>query len=138
MRAKAINPIDGRYRNRTRGLSQYFSEKAYSQFRIQVEIEYLLKLIPIVLPNVPEISHEMKNKLQAIHFNFSTHDFEKLCLIEQKIRHDVKSVEYFIKQKLEQLATNSQMKHPSTPPYLLSYISDSHLRIFQASLVGYK
>lgn len=97
----AISPIDGRYRNKTESLAHYFSEEALIRYRVLVEIEYFIALCNLPLPqlsSVPASSHEA---MRDIYRNFSTADAEAVKLIERTTNHDVKAVEYFIKDRFD-------------------------------------
>ena len=97
----AISPIDGRYRNKTESLAHYFSEEALIRYRVLVEIEYFIALCNLPLPqlsSVPVSSHEA---MRDIYRNFSTADAEAVKLIERTTNHDVKAVEYFIKDRFD-------------------------------------
>lgn len=99
----AISPIDGRYHAATHELSAYFSEAALIKFRILVEIDYFCALVALPLP---QLSNFPKNKLAALKqlvSNFSEQDAEAVKTIEKTTNHDVKAVEYFIKQKFDEL-----------------------------------
>lgn len=99
----AISPIDGRYTNITHQLSAYFSEAALIEFRIFVEIEYFLSLCEIPLPQLSGISHSKFTELRNIYKQFNQQDAERVKAIEQTTNHDVKAVEYFIKEKFDAL-----------------------------------
>lgn len=97
----AITPIDGRYRKQVATLSQYFSEYALMKYRVMVEIEYLLALCEVI-PQKLEIlkRDESQQELRSLYMNFSESDAERIKEIEAITNHDVKAVEYFIKEKL--------------------------------------
>lgn len=99
----AISPIDGRYRNKTISLSPYFSEEALIRYRVLVEIEYFIALCEIPLPQVSAIDKNLFGELRAIYANFSADDARAIKEIEKTTNHDVKAVEYFIKQKFDDL-----------------------------------
>lgn len=103
MSIMAISPIDGRYASKTSSLNSYFSEFALIKFRVRVEVEYFLKLTeqPIrALEGFPKDSFDI---LRDIYLNFSEEDAEKVKRFERITNHDVKAVEYFIKEKFEAL-----------------------------------
>jgi adenylosuccinate lyase len=100
---EAISPIDGRYINSTKELSAYFSESALFKFRTLVEIEYLIKLLDTQLFTQEPLNLEQKEKLKEIVNHFSIEDTQQIKSIEKVTNHDVKAVEYFIKEKLEVL-----------------------------------
>jgi len=99
----AISPVDGRYHNATAELSDYFSEYALIKYRVFVEVEYFIALYEHPLPQLQGFDKSLKGKLQDIYKNFSTEDAESIKLIEKTTNHDVKAVEYFIKQKFDDL-----------------------------------
>ncbi|MEZ4802497.1 MAG: adenylosuccinate lyase [Gelidibacter sp.] len=97
----AISPIDGRYRKQVNELASYFSEEALIQYRVQVEIEYFVALCELPLPQLAGFDTSMFEKLRAIYTNFSTQDALKIKDIEKVTNHDVKAVEYFIKEQFD-------------------------------------
>lgn len=97
----AISPIDGRYRSKVSGLSGYFSEFALIRYRVKVEIDYFIALCRSNLPELPSLSDDQISKLQALYLDFTEKDAEEVKKSEAVINHDVKAVEYFIKDKLE-------------------------------------
>ncbi|WP_396589619.1 adenylosuccinate lyase [Allomuricauda sp. R78024] len=99
----AISPIDGRYRNKTEALGNYFSEEALIKYRVQVEIEYFIALCEIPLPQLADFNSAKFPELQKIYLDFSTEDALAIKKIEKTTNHDVKAVEYFIKQKFDAL-----------------------------------
>lgn len=96
----AISPIDGRYRKHTNSLQAYFSEYALIRYRIMVEVQYFICLCKLPLPQLKEVSEEDYQILRDLYVNFSEEDAEKVKEIEKTTNHDVKAVEYFIKEKL--------------------------------------
>ena len=100
----AISPIDGRYRKTTESLADYFSEFGLIKYRVLVEIEYFIALSEFGLPQLSIIDLVQKESLRDIYKNFSINDALKIKEIEKTTNHDVKAVEYFIKEKLETLS----------------------------------
>jgi phosphopantetheinyl transferase (holo-ACP synthase) len=100
----AISPIDGRYRSKTEELSEYFSEFALIRYRVLVEIEYFIALCEIPLPALADIDNSVFSQLQKIYQEFSVEDAQKIKDIEKVTNHDVKAVEYFIKEKFDALS----------------------------------
>lgn len=96
----AISPIDGRYHGKTKSLSDYFSEYALIKYRVYVEIKYLIALSEIPLPQLASMTEEDKERLMQIHEKFDLKDAQHIKDIERTTNHDVKAVEYFIKEKL--------------------------------------
>ena len=100
----AISPIDGRYRNKTQELAGYFSEYALIRYRVRVEIEYFITLCELPLPQLESFDHKLFEPLRDIYRNFSEQDAARVKEIEQTTNHDVKAVEYFIKEKISALS----------------------------------
>ncbi len=99
----AISPIDGRYRDKTEALAGYFSEFALIRYRVRVEIEYFITLCELPLPQLATMDHGLFPRLRAIYEDFSERDAARVKTIEQTTNHDVKAVEYFIKEKLDEI-----------------------------------
>lgn len=99
----AISPIDGRYRNKTEDLAEYFSEYALHKYRIQTEIEYFIALCNIPLPGLENFDKSQFDQLRDIYIKFSTADANSIKQIEKTTNHDVKAVEYFIKECIEEI-----------------------------------
>jgi adenylosuccinate lyase len=99
----AISPIDGRYRNKTESLQNYFSEEALIKYRVQVEIEYFIALCEIPLPQLSNFDGTKFEELRSIYKDFSAEDAQAIKEIEKTTNHDVKAVEYFIKQRFDAL-----------------------------------
>ena len=99
----AISPIDGRYRSKTEGLAGYFSEYALIRYRVRVEIEYFIALCELPLPQLEDFDHKHFETLRDIYRHFTEQDAARVKEIEQTTNHDVKAVEYFIKEKLSTL-----------------------------------
>lgn len=99
----AISPIDGRYRDKVENLANYFSESALIRYRVTVEVEYFIALCEIPLPQLTKFNHDLFEQLREIYRNFTTEDAQKIKDIEKVTNHDVKAVEYFIKEKFDEL-----------------------------------
>ncbi|WP_269225775.1 adenylosuccinate lyase [Flavobacterium eburneipallidum] len=99
----AVSPIDGRYRSKTSSLSKYFSEEALIKYRVLVEIEYFITLCEIPLPQLKDVNPNVFESLRDIYRNFSTEDALWIKETEKVTNHDVKAVEYFIKDAFEKL-----------------------------------
>lgn len=97
----AISPIDGRYRNKTAALADYFSEYALIRYRVRVEIEYFITLCELPLPQLRGFDKALFPRLRQIHENFNEQDARRVKAIEQVTNHDVKAVEYFIKEQFD-------------------------------------
>ena len=99
----AISPIDGRYREKTEKLAGYFSEYALIRYRVRVEIEYFITLCELPLPQLQDFDHSLFDLLRDIYRNFTEQDAQRVKDIEKVTNHDVKAVEYFIKEKIDAL-----------------------------------
>lgn len=99
----AISPIDGRYRDKVSDLENYFSEASLIRYRVMIEIEYFISLCELPIPQLSEFQHEKFDTLRDIFINFTIEDAKKVKEIEAVTNHDVKAVEYFIREKFEEL-----------------------------------
>lgn len=99
----AISPIDGRYRKKTKSLHPYFSEQGLVKYRVQVEIEYFISLCERPLPQLNTFKKSLYDDLRAIYIHFSAEDAKAIKDIEKTTNHDVKAVEYFIKNEFDRL-----------------------------------
>lgn len=99
----AISPIDGRYRSKVEKLKDYFSEEALIKYRVLVEIEYFIALCELPLPQLESVDHSLFEALRNIYKNFTAEDASVIKEIEKVTNHDVKAVEYFIKEKFDAL-----------------------------------
>ncbi len=99
----AISPIDGRYRSKTDKLAGYFSEYALIRYRVRVEIEYFIALCELPLPQLAGFDQRLFEPLRDIYRHFTEQDAARVKVIEQTTNHDVKAVEYFIKEKIDVL-----------------------------------
>lgn len=99
----AISPIDGRYRNKTEKLAPYFSEYALIKYRVRVEVEYIIYLMEFIPQLRTLLTKENKDSLRAIYYEFSLEDAQRIKEIEEVTNHDVKAVEYFLKEKFDLL-----------------------------------
>lgn len=99
----AISPIDGRYRSKVQNLAPFFSEAALIKYRIKVEVEYFIALCKIPLPQLAEFNSDLYEDLRTIYSDFSPSDAQKIKDIERITNHDVKAVEYYIKDKFDEL-----------------------------------
>ena len=102
-RLTAISPVDGRYRNKCERLDEFFSEYALIRYRVRVEFEYFISLCELPLPQLAEVPHSAFPLLRAIYENFTIADAERIKEIESVTNHDVKAVEYFLKEKFAAL-----------------------------------
>lgn len=99
----AISPVDGRYREKVENLDAYFSEYALIRYRVKVEVEYFIALCEIPLPALANFSAEVFTALRNIYLDFKIADAERVKEIERTTNHDVKAVEYFLKEKFDNL-----------------------------------
>jgi adenylosuccinate lyase len=99
----AISPIDGRYRGKTEPLSEYFSEYALVRYRVRVEIEYFIALCELPLPQLQDFNHDRFEAMRDIYRQFTPADAQRVKDIEAVTNHDVKAVEYFIKECLDKM-----------------------------------
>ena len=99
----AISPVDGRYRSKTAPLADYFSEYALIRYRVRVEIEYFITLCELPLPQLESFSHDLFPRLRHIYEEFSEGDAQRVKDIEKTTNHDVKAVEYFIKEEFDKI-----------------------------------
>jgi adenylosuccinate lyase len=97
----AVSPVDGRYRNKSEALSKYFSEFGLIKYRVMVEVEYFIALCQVGVPQLSEVSEEQLEALREVYTGFETSDAQKVKEIEKVTNHDVKAVEYFVKEQFE-------------------------------------
>lgn len=143
----AISPIDGRYRNKTEKLADYFSEYALVKYRVRVEVEYFIALCELPLPQLKNIDKEVFPKLQSIVDNFSEEDASRVKETEKVTNHDVKAVEYFIKEKFDELGleqykefihfglTSQDINNTSVPLSLKDALTDVYYPLFDELIV---
>ena len=135
----AISPIDGRYRNKVEVLENYYSECALIRYRVKVEIEYFIALCNIPLPQLAGIDKALFPQLRAIYENFSIDDAKRIKEIESITNHDVKAVEYFIKEKFDLLnldaykefihfgLTSQDINNTSVPMLIRDSINEAYM-----------
>ena len=99
----AISPIDGRYRSKTKSLHAFFSEQALIKYRVQVEIEYFIALCSHPIPQLESFQHSLFEDLRSLYEHFSAEDAKTIKDIEKTTNHDVKAVEYFLKNEFDRL-----------------------------------
>ena len=97
----SISPVDGRYQSKTENLAPYFSEASLIKYRIKVEVEYFITLCEHPLPQLKNVDHSLFKDLRALYVNFRDEYAQRVKDIEKVTNHDVKAVEYFIKEKME-------------------------------------
>ena len=106
----AVSPIDGRYRSKAEALASYFSEYALIKYRVRVEIEYFITLCELPLPQLEKFDKSLFERLRDIYRNFSEADAQRVKDIEKVTNHDVKAVEYFIKEELDKIGNFDEYK----------------------------
>lgn len=99
----AISPIDGRYRGKTEALANYYSEFALIRYRVRVEIEYFITLCELPLPQLASFDHALFERLRDIYRKFDENEAQRVKDIEKITNHDVKAVEYFIKEEFDKI-----------------------------------
>lgn len=142
----AVSPIDGRYRSKTEKLGSFFSEEALINYRVRVEIEYFIALCEIPLPQLKEFDHNQFPKLREIYKSFSSTDALAIKEIEKTTNHDVKAVEYFIKEKFDALGlqsfkefihfglTSQDINNTAIPLSIKEALEQSYLPIYEKVL----
>ena len=135
----AISPIDGRYRKKLEALSNYFSEFALIKYRVLVEIQYFIALWELEIPQLSKLSKNSVKNIEQIFLGFSIEDAIYIKKIEEKINHDVKAVEYFIKDKFDELGlskfkefvhfglTSQDINNTAIPLILKNFTTDYYL-----------
>jgi len=140
---QAISPIDGRYQDKTQSLIPYFSEEALIKYRVLVEIEYFIALCELPLPQLADFNKSLFTTLRNIYENFTTEDALKIKEIERITNHDVKAVEYFIKEKFDSLQleqykefihfglTSQDINNTAVPLSIKEAIAESYLPLLE-------
>ncbi len=103
----AISPVDGRYRSKTKPLHAFFSEQALIKYRVQVEIEYFIALCTQPIPQLESFQHSLFEDLRSLYKHFSPEDAKAIKDIEKTTNHDVKAVEYFLKNEFDRLGISN-------------------------------
>lgn len=147
----AVSPIDGRYRTKTEALAPYFSEFALIKYRVRVEIEYFIALCELPLPQLSTISTNLFPQLRNIYENFSENDARRVKTIERTTNHDVKAVEYFIKERFDTIGnleaykefihfglTSQDINNTSFPLMLKESLEHVYLPLFEELLNALK
>ncbi len=106
----AISPVDGRYRNKCAALADFFSEYATIRYRVRVEVEYFIALSSLGLKQLPALSEHSKEALRNIYVNFTPEDAAAVKEIEKTTNHDVKAVEYFLKERFTELGLEDRLE----------------------------
>ena len=122
----AISPIDGRYRRQVENLAPYFSEFGLIHYRLLIEIEYFIALCELPLPQLKAFDKTLYEDLRNIYQNFSEQDALQIKEIEAVTNHDVKAVEYFIKEQLKDKQMDSYLEvidfEPNASPCFITSI----------------
>lgn len=147
----AISPIDGRYRGKTEVLAAYFSEFALIKYRVQVEIEYFIALCELPLPQLSNIDKDVINTLRDVYRNFAEKDAERIKEIERVTNHDVKAVEYFLKEIFDKLTgmkkykefihfglTSQDINNTSVPLSLKEALENVYCPLLEEIITGLK
>ena len=146
----AISPIDGRYRGKVAQLSKYFSEEALIKYRVLVEVEYFIALCEVPLPQLSDFNTDLFSELRKIYEEFSAEDAHKIKDIEKVTNHDVKAVEYFIKEKFDSLSlqkykefihfglTSQDINNTAIPLSIKDAIEETYLPEFEEVLAKLK
>lgn len=143
----AISPIDGRYRGKVEILENYYSEYALIRYRVKVEIEYFIALCKLPLPQLAGVDHALFGELRDIYAKFSVDDVQRVKDIESVTNHDVKAVEYFIKEQFDRLGlaqykefihfglTSQDINNTSVPMLIRDSLHEAYLPLLD-EMVG--
>lgn len=143
----AISPIDGRYRGKVEILENYYSEYALIRYRVKVEIEYFIALCKLPLPQLAGVDHALIGELRDIYAKFSVDDAQRVKDIESVTNHDVKAVEYFIKEQFDRLGlaqykefihfglTSQDINNTSVPMLIRDSLHEAYLPLLD-EMVG--
>lgn len=143
----AISPIDGRYRGKVEILENYYSEYALIRYRVKVEIEYFIVLCKLPLPQLAGVDHALFGELRDIYAKFSVDDAQRVKDIESVTNHDVKAVEYFIKEQFDRLGlaqykefihfglTSQDINNTSVPMLIRDSLHEAYLPLLD-EMVG--
>ena len=139
----AVSPIDGRYHSKTSQLSEYFSEFALIRYRVKVEVEYFIALCSIPLPQLKQVDSDCFTRLQDIYKHFTVEDAQHIKDIEAVTNHDVKAVEYFLKERFDAMGlspykefihlglTSQDINNTSVPMSIKDALNDVVVPAFQ-------
>lgn len=143
----AISPIDGRYRGKVEILENYYSEYALIRYRVKVEIEYFIALCKLPLPQLAGVDHALFGEMRDIYAKFSVDDAQRVKDIESVTNHDVKAVEYFIKEQFDRLGlaqykefihfglTSQDINNTSVPMLIRDSLHEAYLPLLD-EMVG--
>ena len=140
----AISPIDGRYRGKAEPLADYFSEYALIRYRVRVEIEYFITLCELPLPQLKDFDKSLFDSLRNIYRNFTVEDAGRVKDIEKITNHDVKAVEYYIKEELDKIGgfdaykefihfglTSQDINNTSVPLSVKEALTDTYIPVVE-------
>lgn len=140
----AVSPIDGRYRGKTEPLASYFSEYALMKYRVKVEVEYFIALCEIPLPQLAAFDSQLFPRLRSVYETFSQEDAMKVKEIEGVTNHDVKAIEYFIKEQFDRIGgldsfkefihfglTSQDINNTSFPLMLKDALQNTYIPLLQ-------
>lgn len=140
----AISPVDGRYRGKTETLAPYFSEYALMKYRVRVEIEYFIALCELPLPQLKNCEASLFPRLRSIYEEFTEQDAGRVKEIESVTNHDVKAIEYFIKEQFDKIGgldaykefvhfglTSQDINNTSFPLMLKDSLNDVYIPLLQ-------
>ena len=142
----AISPVDGRYAGKTAELSAFFSEYALMRYRVLVEVEYFIALCELPLPQLADIDPSVFPQLRALYGDFTREDAARIKEIEQRTNHDVKAVEYFLKEKFQDLdladhaefihfgLTSQDINNTATPLSLKEALAEVYIPVLRELL----
>lgn len=142
----AVSPIDGRYHGKTEKLSEYFSEYALIRYRVKVEVEYFIALCELPLPQLADLDKEYYGELRKIYNGFSLEDATHIKEIESVTNHDVKAVEYFLKEQFDNLGlakykefihfglTSQDINNTSVPMSIKDAVNDVFVPMLQETI----
>ena len=147
----AISPIDGRYRNKTGILADYFSEYALIRYRVRVEIEYFITLCELPLPQLASFDHALFDRIRDIYRQFDVEDAQRVKDIEKVTNHDVKAVEYFIKEEFDKIGdleafkefihfglTSQDINNTSVPLSIKEALSEAYIPLIEELIAQLK
>jgi adenylosuccinate lyase len=144
----AISPVDGRYYKQVTALSNYFSEFALMRYRIMVEVEYFIALVQLPLPQLKDVDQKIFEDLRLMYREFSEADALRIKTIEATTNHDVKAVEYFIKERIERLGlkghsefvhfglTSQDINNTAVPASIRDAVKEVYLPLLQKIISG--
>ncbi|UZO80761.1 adenylosuccinate lyase [Aquimarina sp. ERC-38] len=143
---QAVSPIDGRYQSKTVALGAFFSEEALIKYRVRIEVEYFIALCELPLPQLIGFNTSKFNELRKLYTNFKSKDAQRIKEIEKTTNHDVKAVEYFLKEEFDRLGlsahkefihfglTSQDINNTAIPLSLKEAINEVYIPLYQEVL----